>query len=297
MLLFAALLTAGSLLAASPESGISHIACSACDEWNVAREPFRVYGNTWYVGTRGLSAILVTSDEGHVLIDGALPQSAPLIRDNIETLGFRIEDVKLILNSHVHFDHAAGIAQLQRWSGASVAASPRAATVLESGESGPDDPQYGELIPFEPVKNVRKIADGDILRVGALALQAHFTPGHTPGGTSWSWRSCEGERCLDVVYADSLTPISADGFRFSGSESYPSAVEDFERSFSTLESLPCSVLLAPHPFAIGLFDSLAAREKGQADALIDAGGCRRYVEKARQWLAQRLERERTKAEQ
>ncbi|HEU4700237.1 MAG TPA: subclass B3 metallo-beta-lactamase, partial [Gemmatimonadales bacterium] len=177
-----------------------------------------MFGNTWYVGTHGLGAVLVTSGRGHVLIDGGLPESAPLIAANIERLGFRLRDVKWIVNSHAHFDHAGGIAELVRRSGARVAASPASAAVLRRGASGPDDPQYGVLPPIAPVRVARELRDGDTVRVGALALAAHFTPGHTRGGTSWSWRSCEGEgaseTCLDLVYADSQTPVSADGFSY-----------------------------------------------------------------------------------
>ena len=129
-------------------SGYSARQRTGCAEWNVPQRPFRVYGNTFYVGPHGLSAILITSPSGHSLIDGALPGSAPQIAQNIRALGFRAEDVKLILNSHAHFDHAGGIAYLQRVTGATVAASALSATVLERGLSGPDDPQYGQLLEF-----------------------------------------------------------------------------------------------------------------------------------------------------
>ncbi|HEX8384641.1 MAG TPA: subclass B3 metallo-beta-lactamase, partial [Rubricoccaceae bacterium] len=224
-------------------------------------DPVPVYGNTYYVGTSGLSAVLVTSPEGHVLIDGALNESAPLIAANVEALGFRVEDVELILNSHAHFDHAGGIAALQRASGAAVAASPSSAAVLAAGAPGPDDPQYADLLPLPmaPVRPVRVLADGETVRVGPLALTAHFTPGHTAGGTTWTWTSCEDGRCLDMVYADSLTPISEEGYRFSQSDRYPSVLADFERSYAVLEGLPCDVLLAPHPGAAGRFERLDAR--------------------------------------
>lgn len=275
----------------SVRAGYSSEDCPSCAAWNAPRPPLRVYGNTYYVGTEGLSAVLVTSGEGHILIDGGLPESAPLIVENIRRLGFRIEDVKLILNSHAHFDHAGGIGELQRVSGASVAASPWSVPVLERGASGPDDPQYGVLLPFPPARDVRPIADGETLRVGPLALTAHFTPGHTPGGTSWSWRSCEAGRCLDLVYADSQTPVSADGFQFTKSAAYPTAIEDFERGFAVLERLPCDVLLTPHPGASGLWDRVAARDQGAAGALVDPGACKRYVATARRQLTRRIQAE------
>lgn len=266
--------------------------CSACAEWNAPQRPFRIHGDTYYVGPRGLGVVLVTSPEGHVLIDGALPESAPLVMENIRALGFRVEDVRLILNSHAHFDHAGGIAALQRASGAEVAASPASRRVLLRGASGPDDPQYGVLPSFPAVERVREVADGETLRVGPLALTAHSTPGHTPGGTTWTWRSCEDGRCLDLVYADSQTPVSAEGFEFTRSEHYPDAIADFERGHAVLEGLPCDVLVTTHPGASRLWERLEARERGDADALIDPDACRRYAADARAQLARRVERER-----
>src|SRR6185436_11032524 len=204
-------------------------------EWNQPQKPFKVFGNTYWVGTRGLGAILITSDRGHILIDGALPESVPQIRDHIRELGFKLEDVRLLLNSHVHYDHAGGLGELQRLTGAHAAASAEAAKVLASGESGPDDPQYGLLPPIDRVKNVEVVRQGQILKVGSLMVMARMTPGHTPGGTSWSWKSCEGARCLDVVYADSLTPVSADGFKYSTSP----LAKAFEGSYARLETMRC----------------------------------------------------------
>lgn len=258
--------------------------CSSCAEWNEPQRPLRIHGNSYYVGTHGLGSILVTSSAGHILIDGALPESAPLILANIRSLGFRVEDVKLILSSHSHFDHVGGIAALQRASGATVAATAPSAVVLERGTAGSDDPQYGQLPSFPPVRGVRVVADGETVRVGPLAMTAHLTPGHTHGGTSWTWRSCEEGRCLDLVYADSQTPISAAGFSFTGSQ----ALADFEYGLPALEQLACDVLLTPHPGASKLWERVAAREQGVKDALIDGGACRRYVAVAREQLARRL---------
>lgn len=262
--------------------------CPSCAAWNTPAAAVRLFANVYFVGTRGLSAILVTGNQGHVLLDGALPESAPRITENIQALGFRLKDIRLIVNSHAHYDHAGGIAALQRASGATVAASPWSAGVLERGRSGPDDPQFGLLLDYPPVAGVRVIADGDTLRVGTVALVARFTPGHTPGGTSWSWRSCEGGRCLDFVYADSQSPISADGFLFSRNATYPAALADFTRGFAALERLSCDVLLTPHPEASGLWDRLAARDKGESGALGDPEACRRYVTRARERLARRI---------
>jgi metallo-beta-lactamase class B len=253
-------------------------------EWNQPQKPFKVYGNTYWVGTRGLGSVLITSDRGHILIDGALPESVPQIRDHIKELGFKLEDVRLLLNSHVHYDHAGGLGQLQQLTGAHAAASAEAAKVLTSGESSPDDPQYGILPPVDRLRNVEIVRQGQLLKVGSLLVMARMTPGHTPGGTSWSWKSCEGARCLDVVYADSLSPVSADGFKFSTSP----LAKAFEGTYVRLERMRCDILLTPHPAFSRVFERLAAREAGKADAFIDPGACKTYAAAGRRNLAARL---------
>jgi metallo-beta-lactamase class B len=266
--------------------------CKQCAEWNIPQDPIHIYGNTYYVGVHGLASILITSPQGHVLIDGDLAESAAQIAAHVRSLGFRLEDVKLILNTHVHYDHAGGIAELQRLSGAEVAASEPAALVLKSGHSGPDDPQYGVLPPIDKVSRLKVIKDGETLHVGPLAVTAHFTPGHTPGGTSWTWQSCEAARCLNIVYADSLSAISADNFRFSSTRTYPKVQQDFAKSFATLSSLPCDILLTPHPDMSGLWERLAKRDQGgDANALVDTTACKRYADTARANYEKRLEQE------
>lgn len=259
--------------------------CPSCAQWNETQSPFRIHGNTYYVGTRGLSAILVTSDDGHVLLDSGLPESAPLIEANIRALGFRIQDVKVILNSHAHFDHAGSTAQLQRTSGAEVAATEASARMMRAGGLTEDDPQYGEALAYPAVSQVRVFEPGDTLRVGPNALVPHLTAGHTPGGTTWTWRSCEGESCLEMVYADSQTPISADNFYFTRSRTYSTGVEDFRKGHAAIEQLRCDVLIAPHPGAVRLF------QRAEAGNLVDSTGCARYVENARKQLADRIARE------
>ncbi len=279
------------MLASGPAAAEQAVTqCESCAAWNAPQMPFRIYGNTYYVGTHELSAILVASDRGLVLIDGALAESAPQIAGNIRALGFRPEDIKLILNSHAHFDHAAGIAPLQRLSGAKVAASPWSAQVLRRGTTSADDPQHDiGHPPYTGVPDVDLLSDGQIVRVGPLALTAHFTPGHTPGGTSWSWTSCEKQRCLAVVYADSLTAVSADSYRFT---SHPELIAGFEKSFAALETMPCDILLTPHPGFSGTLQHLEAREKdGKPDAFINADACKRLAASSRQGLAKRIAQE------
>jgi len=270
--------------------------CSSCAEWNLPQTPFRIFGNTYYVGPHGLSSILITSSDGSILIDGDLPESAKPIAANIRSLGFRVENIKIILNSHVHFDHAGGIAELQRMSGARVMASPWSAAVLRRGGIGRDDPQSGIIQPLVPVKNVHELRDGETLSLGGISITAHFTPGHTPGGTSWTRQSREGRVCRNIVFADSLTPISADGFKFSSSRDYPHALDAFEKSFRFLETTHCDILITTHPEASNLWDRLAAREKGVTpDPMVDPLACKDLSKNAREQLRKRLAEEHSSA--
>jgi metallo-beta-lactamase class B len=265
--------------------------CDSCDEWNAPQEPFRVFGNTYYVGVAGLSSVLVVSDKGLILLDGGLTQSAPLIDASIRKLGFRTEDVRLIVNSHAHFDHAGGIAALQRVSKATVAASASGARAIEQGLPPADDPQHG-FGPgggFPAVKGVRVVADGESVRVGDLAVTAHLTPGHTPGSTTWTWRSCEGSRCLDIVYADSLNPVFAPGFRFTGDATHPSIEAAFRRSIATVAALPCDVMLAVHPGYSGMEEKLRRRrDQPGSEPFVDPAACRAYAADATKRLDQRV---------
>jgi len=268
--------------------------CDACETWSKPREPFRIYGNTWYVGG-GLSSVLITTAKGHVLIDGGLPQTAPTIAANIEKLGFKLTDVKYILNSHTHYDHAGGIAALQRASGAQVFASPASKLALERGGPMEDDPQFAfgpEHNNFPPVKDVRIIKEGETLRIGNIAITAHITPGHTPGGTSWTWESCNGDLCIALVYADSLNSVSATDFRFTGDASHTSRVPVFEKSIDTVAALPCDILITPHPEFFDLDAKLAQREKNPSqNPFIDDGACKAYAAAARERLAKRIAEE------
>jgi metallo-beta-lactamase class B len=278
----------GATPAIAQEDAVPPSKCASCAAWNVDQKPFKVFGNTYYVGTHELSAVLIATGQGLVLIDGDIPESAPLITRHIRALGFDPKTIKLILNSHAHFDHAGGMAWLQHMSGAKVALSPWSAEALSRGDPK-DDPQHDIVMPpVPPVANIQTIKDGEVLHQGDLALTAHFTPGHTPGGTSWSWSSCEGARCLHVVYADSLTPVSEDNYRFTD---HPRLLAGFEKSFATLDTLPCDVLLSPHPGMADTLVKLKAREDGNADAFVDAQSCRNYAATARAGLKKRLAQE------
>lgn len=259
-------------------------------DWNAPQKPLRVFGNTWYVGPHGLSALLVDTGQGLALFDGGLPESAPVIEANIRALGFRLHEVKWIFNSHAHADHAGGIAALARDSGAQVLASFGGAAAMALGGADRDDPQYGSAPAYPPVRGVRVVHDGQTVRLGNVAVTAHYTPGHTPGSTTWTWRSCERGDCYTMVYADSLTALGAPGFRFRAHAAY---VARFRQSIATVAALPCDILLTPHPDASGFWQKVARRH-GSADAgaLVDAAACRAYAATATKHLDAKLAQER-----
>ena len=290
-LLSLVLLLLASIQAPAFESDPPH-KCDDCEAWNKPREPFKVFGNSYYVGTDGLSAILIAGDAGHILLDGGLEQSAARIDRNIRKLGFKTEDVKLIVNSHGHFDHAGGIAALQRASGATVAASPSGASALQRGENTTDDPQYGfgkVFNGFPPVKNVKVIKDGEVQRVGNLAITPHFTPGHAPGSTTWAWQSCEGAQCLNLVYADSISAVAAPGFKFTDQ---PALIAQLRRSITRVAELPCDIVVSTHPAATRLDDKITRRatQKGGPDPFVDHG-CKALAATAMKGLEARIAEE------
>lgn len=288
--LTAVLLTAGCApqprpaVAAGGVSGAAlAAACAGRDGWADPSPPARIFGTVHHVGTCGITALLIVSPKGHVLLDGGPPDAAPLIAANIRRLGFEPRDVRYLLNSHEHLDHAGGLAALQRLTGAAVVARAPARPVLESGTIGAADPQAGAIPGFPGVVVGRVIAEGETLRLGPLRLTAHATPGHTDGGTSWTWRSCEAGACHTFAYVDSLTPVSADNYRFAD---HPLRVAPFRITFAKVAALECDILLTPHPSASNLFARLA----GQA-ALVDRNACAAYAAGAAKRLDERLARE------
>jgi hypothetical protein len=267
------------------------IDCGQCEEWNEDQAPFRIFGNTYFVGPHGLSSVLITSPQGHVLIDGALPQSAPLIKRHIEQLGFKLSDVKLILSSHVHYDHVGGLAELQKMSSAKVIASDIAAPFLRSGKVDATDPQFGVIQPSPGVANVEALGNRKSIELGSLQLTVIHTPGHTPGGTSWRWKSCEEQRCLNIVYGDSLTAISDDDFKYSGDKRYPKASADLLASIAAMSAAPCDILISAHPDVAGLWSVMDEQGNGDRTKLVDPSACKRYAASAKARLEERLAQE------
>lgn len=259
-------------------------ACDGRDGWGDPAPPAHVYGNVYMVGTCGIVSLLITTPEGHFLIDGAIPEAATEIAQNIRDLGFDPEDVRYLLNTHEHFDHSGGLAGLKRITGAKMVARAEARDALENGDTHPTDPQKGLFDPVEGVKVDQVIGDGETLTIGKQTLTAIATPGHSPGGTSWRWQSCEKRKCLNIVYADSLSAVSADSYRFS---EHPEYVAPLRATISKVATFAdCEILITPHPFASNFFDRLASKAP-----LVDTTACSQYAAGALARLDNRLAKE------
>lgn len=266
-------------------------ACAGRDGWSDAAPPARIHGSTYYVGTCGITVLLVTSPKGHVLIDGATDEAVPSILANIRTLGFDPRDIRTIVGSHEHVDHMGGFAALKAATGAKLLVSAAARPVVESGQTDNDDPQFGTIPDMRPVPvdgiltftpEPGMIITGEPTRVMSLTPQP--TPGHTSGGTSWTWRSCEGDACVTFAYVDSLSAGSADGYRFSD---HPERVAPFRATFDRVAALPCDIVVTPHPGVSDLFERLSG-----AKPLVAGDGCRNLVTAMRKRLDDRLAKER-----
>ena len=257
--------------------------CKDREGWSDPAPPAQIFGNSWYVGTCGVAAVLITSDKGHILIDGGPATAAPMIAENIQKLGFHLPDVHWILSSHEHHDHVGGLAELQRLTGAKVAALNAAALVLTTGKPNRDDPQFGQVDDFTPFGVDRILRDGDHVDVGPLRLTVHATPAHTPGSASWTWTSCEAAVCRTIAYADSATLISDDSYQFSA---HPDRIKRPRKGLERMSDLPCDIIVTPHPGASNLFE----RMSGQAP-LVDSGACKRHAKKGEQQFDERLARE------
>jgi metallo-beta-lactamase class B len=258
--------------------------CKDEGDWDEATAPRHVFANTWYVGSCGISAILITSPAGHILIDGATEAAAGGVARSIEASGHRMRDVRVILNTHEHFDHAGGIARLQQLSGAQVLSRAAALPVLRSGRSERNDPQHLELKPFPAVPGARAIADDAHVQVGPLSVQVHATPGHAPGSTSFSWRSCAGTDCRQVVYADSVSALADGEYLYRDHPDYGTAFKAGMQVLAGIE--PCDILLTPHPSVSDLWPRLRGEQP-----MGSAGACRALATTGLQNLQKRLDRE------
>ncbi len=260
---------------------------SLLEAWNQPFKPFRIIGNIHYVGTNNLACYLITTPGGHILIDTGMQESGPIVRANIEALGYKLKYVRVILSSHAHFDHVAGHADMKAATGAKVYASEADAATLESGGAKGFHP----LGSYKPVKVDRLIKDGEIVRLGSVALKAHLTPGHTEGNTTWTTTVEENGRKYAVVFAASMS-INP-GVRLVNNPTWPGIADAYARSFQKLKALPCDVFLGPHaPF----FEMEAKVRRMSANAaanpFIDPEGYRNYIASYEKSYNEQLLRER-----
>jgi metallo-beta-lactamase class B len=239
------------------------------DAWRQPVAPVRIADYTWQIGTAGITALLVKTDEGALLIDGGLPQAADMLLAHMRTLGVAPDDLKFILTSHAHGDHAGPVAAIKRATGARVLNNAESAVLMAHG--GSDDIHFGDGILYPPVQTDRLLHDGEVVVLGTLRLTAHFIPGHTPGSIAWTWDDTRDDRTLHIAYVDSLT---APGYRLIDNPRYPHIVDDFRRSFATVRALPCDLLVTPHADASGWDFSDA--ENPQPKAMT----CRAYADAA-----------------
>jgi metallo-beta-lactamase class B len=244
-------------------------------DWTEPFPPFHIAGNLYYVGSKGLANFLITTPQGHILINSDLPANVPLIKASVERLGFKFSDIKILLISHAHWDHDAGSAAVKAATGASYMVMDADVPVVESG--GKADFNYGSdpATLYQPVKVDRVLHDGDRVTLGGVTLVARLTPGHTKGCTTWTMKVIEGGKTYDVVIIGS--PNVNQGYKLVGNTQYPEIAADYQRMFRVLKSLPCDIFLGAHGSYFGLDAKYARRQNGDADAFVDPRGCASFT--------------------
>ncbi len=283
-----ALLSLGAAPPSAERPGVSKDIAAACegrDGWSDPAPPAHIHGRSWYVGTCGITVVLVETDAGLVLIDTGPEEAAPHVLANIRALGFDPRQIKWLLMTHEHFDHVGGMAAIQQATGARLAVGPNAAEVMRSGKPDRQDPQAAGLAdhPMAPVRVDRILRSGASLTVGGTRFTVHSNPTHSPGSTSWTWQSCENGECLTIAYADSISTISSKGYRFTD---HPDRVEAARTGLRVIEALPCDLLLTPHPGGSHLLQRLSGKE-----ALTGPRACVAYAATGSDWLTHRLAEE------
>jgi metallo-beta-lactamase class B len=249
--------------------------------------PFRIIGNIYYVGASDITSFLIVTPSGDILLDGGFAETAPQIEANIRKLGFKLEDVKFLLNSHAHYDHAGGLAELKKRTGAQFVAMDGDAALLAAGGRGDFFVKTG----FPPVKPDRVIHDGDTVSLGGTTMTAHRTAGHTRGCTSWSTVVTEDGKDYHVVFVGSLSVLS--GYRLTGKESYPGIAADYKKSIAVLKALPCDVFLGPHGSFFNLTDKREALAKGATpNPFVDPAGYQEYLASSEESFRAELQRQR-----
>jgi metallo-beta-lactamase class B len=256
--------------------------CGTLEGWSDPAPPAHIYGNTWYVGTCGITVVLIESSKGLVLIDSGPEDAAPRVLANIRALGFDPKRIKWILNTHEHFDHSGGIEALRKATGAKVIGGADGGEALRSGQPYADDPQFALLkdLPTHRTRVEMGVTDKAKLTIGDVTITAHSTPVHMRGSTSWTWRSCEGSDCRTIAYADSTNTISAPAYRFTD---HPKRVAAARTGLDTIAALPCEILVTPHPSASDLFQRLSGKAP-----LAEPNACAAYAQAGSRRLDQRL---------
>jgi len=256
--------------------------------WKEPTAPFRITDNIYYVGTKGLASYLIAAGDEAILLDGTLDDNVAAIEENIRSLGFDLADVKVIVNSHAHFDHAAGIARLKQSTGAQVAAHEGDRAALENGRHEGDN-SYG-IGRFPAVKVDRVLGDGDVVSAGDVLLTATHTPGHTKGCTTWSADSTDNGVARRVVFPCSMTVA---GNILVGNKSYPGIVDDYRRTFDRIGAMKADIVLPAHPEFVDLFERKKRRDAGDLDAFVDGNLLTELVEKSRAAFEKQLKKEQT----
>ena len=249
--------------------------CSAQNDWTEPFPAFRIAGNLYYVGSKGLANYLITTPQGHILINSDLEANVPLIRASVESLGFKFSDIKILLISHAHWDHDAGSALIKELTGAKYMVMDSDVQVIESG--GKSDFQYGgdpEML-YKPTKVDRVLHDGDEVKLGGSVLSAHLTPGHTKGCTTWTMKVKEGSRTYNAVIVGS--PNVNPGYKLVDNAPYPGIAEDYEKTFRVLKSLPCDLFLGAHGSYFDMETKYAQFKGGLATAFVDPDGYKNFV--------------------
>jgi metallo-beta-lactamase class B len=262
------------------------------DPWRAPVPPRHLFANLHYVGAIGVSSFLITTPEGHILLDTGFEDTVPLIQRSVEQLGFKLSDIKIIISSHAHIDHVGGHALMKKLTGARVLASAGDARALESG--GHDDyiqwPK--DSIVYAPVKVDRIVADGERVTLGGSTLTAHLTPGHTRGATTWTMDVREAGQVRHVVFFSSAS-INA-GTRLVNNPLFPDFVEQYEATFAKLKALPCDIFFAPHGDQFGMTGKFARLDRGETgNPFVDPAGWTRLITAAERVYRAQLSLERS----
>lgn len=257
-------------------------------EWTQPFPPFPIAGNLYYVGTRGLANYLITTPEGHILINSDLEENVPMIRESVERLGFKFTDIKILLISHAHWDHNAGSATIKELTGAKYYVMDADVGIVESG--GRSDPNYGHVptTHYKPTKVDRVLHDGDEVRLGGSVLVARLTPGHSPGCTTWTMRVNDGGKTYDAVIIGS--PNVNEGYKLVHHPRYPNIATDYARTFAVLKSLPCDLFLGAHGDYFGMAAKYPKRTPS-VNPFVDPAGYARYVDEKEKAFRAELDRQ------